>query len=226
MILLNSRSIIAALALLFLPPAIATAQGVFDLGPLSGAAQQLGQELSGPAPADPQPASGLTFTVSQELRDQNQAKFIEGLRAMNEAVANDLAGHDLIGMFGEAVAKYGLKTDNVADAYTAFLIVNHSIVNKDDSESTQAQVDGTLQMVRQTMEAMPDLIDASDHDKQSMTDALFLQALLNQITFDSVKDVQPEGLQNVIDEVRRGSQEMGINLDNFEMTPDGLVARQ
>lgn len=207
-------------------PHLASAQGVFDLGPLGGAAQQLGQDISGPAPTEATPASQLKFTVSPEMRARNQTRFIESIRSLNTVSADELAGHDLIGMLGEEIAQYGLHTDDLSDAYTVFLLINHAIVNQDDSEITQQQVDGTLQMVRSAMEQVPDLTDASNSDKQSITDVLLLQAFLNQVMYDSVKEVQPAGLPKIIEDVRAGSQAMDINIDGLEMTPDGLVARK
>lgn len=226
-----SLMVLAVMAALF---ATAQAQGIFDLPPLvapdaaSPAAPATPSQPAAPntatAPAaDP---SVLTFTMSAELRATHQQAFLDSLRSRSPDAADDLAGHDLIGLLGTANAPHGLKTDNVADAFTAWLMINHGLVTGDDSDPTPAQVDGTRKLTTNALMAMPDLVASSDADKQAMADSLLLQALLNQMMIDALKQANPAGVSVAQDEIRSATRDMGLDLDLLEMTPNGLAPKQ
>ena len=225
--LCRHRAALFALALSFGFAAPAAAQGIFDLPPLV----QPGPQQAAPQPAQPQQAApaadpaALTFTVSEELRATHQQQFLDSLRARSPGVADDLAGHDLIGLIGTAIAPHGLKTDNIADAFTAWLMLNHGLVTGDDSDPTPAQVEGTRKLTSDALLAMPDLGAASDADKQAMADSLLLQALLNQMMIDALKQANPAGLPAAQDEIRTATRDMGLDLDRLEMTANGLAPK-
>lgn len=222
----------AGLLVLAVLAAPAHAQGIFDLPPLTGQAAPAPAQPQAPAqPAQPQAApaadpAALNFTPSAELRAKNQQQFLDGIRARSPAAADDLAGHDLIALIGTAIEPHGLKVDNVADAFTAWLMINHSLVNSDESDPTPAQVEGTKKLTSDALLAMPDFAAASDADKQSMADALLLQALLNQMMIDSLKQVNAAGVPAALEEIRTASRDMGLDLDQLEMTPNGLAAKK
>ncbi len=228
------RASLFALAAALAPPGPAGAQGIFDLPPLTAPGSQAAPAQPVPqAQAQPQaqpaaPAAdpaALNFAVSDALRAADQQKFIEGLRASSPDAANDLAGHDLIGMLGTAIAPYGLKTDNVGDAFTAWLMINHGLVTGDDSDPTPAQIEGTRKMTTAALLAMPDLVAAGDADKQSMADTLLLQALLNQMMIDALKQENPAGVPAAQEQIRAATRDMGLDLGNLEMTANGLAPR-
>ena len=164
--------------------------------------------------------------MSAELRATHQQAFLDSLRSRSPDAADDLAGHDLIGLLGTAIAPHGLKTDNVADAFTAWLMINHGLVTGDDSDPTPAQVDGTRKLTTNALMAMPDLVASSDADKQAMADSLLLQALLNQMMIDALKQANPAGVSVAQDEIRTATRDMGLDLDLLEMTPNGLAPKQ
>lgn len=201
----------------------ASAQGVFDLPPLTA-------QTSAAAQAAPQPSAeneaALTYAVSPDLRVQNQKKFIEGLRALDPTAMQGMDDQDLIALLGTAIQPYGLKVDNIGDAFTAWLMVNHSLVHGYDEDPTPAQVDGTRKLAIQGLMGVPEIMTASDADKQSMAEGLLLQTLLNQVMVNSIKEVSPENLPTVVDQIRTGTRDMGLDLDQLEMTPNGLVAKQ
>lgn len=215
------------------PFASAQAQGIFDLPPLvapdaaSPAAPAAPSQPAAPnAPSAPAvDPSVLTFTVSEELRANHQQEFLDSLRSRSPDAADDLAGHDLIGLLGTAIAPHGLRTDNVADAFTAWLMINHGLVTGDDSDPTPAQVEGTRKLATNALLAMPDLIAADDADKQAMADSLLLQALLNQMMIDALKEANPVGVPVARQEIRTATRDMGLDLDLLEMTPNGLAPK-
>ena len=227
------RASLLALAVTAASFAPAQAQGIFDLPPLvapdaasPAAPATPGQPATPNTPATPTvDPSVLTFTVSEPLRANHQQQFLDSLRSRSPGAADDLAGHDLIGLLGTAIAPHGLKTDNVADAFTAWLMINHGLVTGDDSDPTPAQVEGTRQLATNALLAMPDLIASSDADKQAMTDSLLLQALLNQMMIDALKEANPAGLPAAQQEIRTATRDMGLDLDLLEMTPNGLAPK-
>lgn len=228
------RASLFVLALSVAPFASAHAQGIFDLPPLvppGGEAQQAQPQQAAPQQSQPQQAAPaadpavLTFAVSEELRTTHQTQFLDALRARSPAAADDLAGHDLIGLLGTAIAPHGLKTDNVADGFTAWLMINHGLVTGDDADPTPAQVEGTRKLTTDALLAMPDLTAATDADKQAMTDTLLLQALLNQMMIDALKQANPAGVPAALEEIRGSTRDMGLDLDLLEMTANGLAPK-
>lgn len=214
---------ITVLTLLFvaLPPALpATAQGIFDLPPMTGASG-----AAAPAPASAADRASLDFTVSPELRATNQKAFLDALRSSSPDAADQMAGHDLIALMAAALEPHGLAVDNVGDAFTAWLMINHSLVTGDEADPTQAQVDGTRDRFTAMLLQTPQLIDVSDAEKQAAAEQFLLQALLNQGMVDAVKETQPEGLPGVRQQIAQASIEMGLDLSLLEMTETGLAPR-
>ena len=224
------RASLFVLAVTLAPFAPAQAQGIFDLPPLvqpgtqPAQSQQAQPQQTTPAAPAADPAL-LNFTVSEDLRAQHQKQFLDGIRANSPAAADDLAGQDLVGLMATALQPHGLKVDNVADAFTAWLMINHGLVTGNDADPTPAQVAGTRQLATTALLASPDLPKASDADKQNMAEVLLLQAMLNQMMVDSLKQVKPDGVPAALEEIRKSTRDMGLDLDRLELTANGLAPK-
>ena len=205
----------------------AAAQGIFDKPPIAGAAPDAPSAQTAPATQTPAVRGPLDFEVSTELRKQNQQKFLSAMDATYPGVFTAEAHEqDLMALLGQALEKYGLRVDNLGDAFTAWLMISHSIVTQDEAEPTPEQVAGTKKLAEDAMLALPDLTQMSDADKQTTAEALLLQAMLNETVYDVTKEHQPDNLQKVIEDVRSAARESSIDLDKFVMTPNGLQVAQ
>jgi hypothetical protein len=215
------------------PPA--AAQGVFDMGTLTNtisttANTQAEQKRAGQAIATPSAAaiSALNYSPSLDIRRQNIAKFVAGLKAMNpDAVAQMeqlFAQVNVIDEMGKAIAPYGLKTSNIADAYTVYFMTAWMSANGRTDDNTNEQVAGTRQMAVNALTASPEIGKLSDADKQSFAEALLIQAMMFDAMTEAVA-ADPAGLAKVKGDVKAGAKEMGIDVDAFKLTPTGLVRK-
>jgi hypothetical protein len=210
----------------------AHAQGVFDMGALTntiaGTAQAQSQGTPAATPTAAAVAS-LRYTPSLEVRKANMAKFIAGLKQMNaEAGAQmeqGLAQTDVIAVISEGIGKYGLDANNIADAYSVYLISGWMMANGRTDDPTAAQINGTRNMVVGLMTATPQIAKLSDADKQSFAEGLLLQFFLNEATAQAVTN-DPAATQKVRNDVKTGVQSvLNVNLDAFTMSANGLVRK-
>ena len=200
----------------------AAAQGIFDKPPIAGAAPDAPVAQTAPA-AEKGP---LDFTVSTELRAQNQQKMLSEFGTLYPDLATDLEDQDIIGMVAEPLAGAGMKVDNLGDAFTAWLLTNHGIVKGYETDATPAQVEGTKKLAYEAMLALPDIQTMTDADKQGVAEALLLQAIINQVMIDARKEHNPDSLPAAVEEVRNSAKQSGIDLDKFVLTQNGLEVQQ
>lgn len=204
----------------------ATAQGIFDMPPIAGAAPDAPVAQTAPTTA-PVARGPLDFEVSQDLRNANQEKFLSAMEETYPGVFTPEAkDQDFMALLAPELAKYGLRVDNLGDAFTAWLMISHSIVTQDEADPTTEQVAGTKKMAQDAMMGLPELGQMSDSDKQSTAEALLFQAMLNDAVYEATKEHQPDNLPKVIEEVRNAAKESNIDLDKFVMTPNGLQLAQ
>ena len=206
----------------------ARAQGIFDLGPMSGTVRDSGSAITeAPAPGQVRKgeATDFTFPVSQPLRAENTAKFIEGIRQQAPDVAAGLAGQDIFGILTPVMAQLGLKTNDMADAYTMWLMSVYGIYRGIEEDATPRQVAGTRKLAAATMARVPEMLAMSATDKQKLVDALILQTLLNSMLAESLKQAPERRAEFQREYYRSAKEEMGVDLDRFEYGPDGLYAK-
>jgi hypothetical protein len=213
----------------------AAAQGVFDMGALTNtistsANTQAEQKRAGQAVAVPSQSSiaALNYKLSLDLRRQNIAKFVEGMKGMNPEAGAQMeqafAQVDIIDEVGKGIAKYGLKTSNIADAYTVYLMTAWMTANGRMDDNSNEQVAGTKQMAVNALTASPDVGKLSDADKQAFAESLLIQAMLFEATLGSVA-ADPAQMAKVQGDIRTGAKAMGIDVDLFKLTPTGLIRK-
>jgi hypothetical protein len=213
----------------------AAAQGVFDMGDLNAAIANTVQAgpaatLQAPAPP-PSPAAlaALQYTPSLDLRKANIAKLVVALKQTNAeagtAFEQVFAQNDVIPMIGQEIAKYNLKVDNIADAYTLYFLGSWMAVNGRSEDPTAAQVTGTRDLVLKTLVGVPDLGKMSDADKQGFAEGLLLQFFMNEAMSQAVAS-DPAATKKVRGDLKTGFKEtMKLDLDLFNLTANGLVRK-
>lgn len=210
---------LAALLAFTLNAMPAFAQGVFDLGAISREMTGSGQAAP---PATPATIDTYAFSPSPGLRAQNLDKFMKTLISMDPGFAGQLEGIDLVDLIGQEIAKYGLSTANVADAYTVYFITAFDVANGRTETESQAQIDGTRAMVLETMQSVGGVASLGDGDRQSLAEGLILQAAL----FDAISGAVENDAalkKKVQTDVRNAALEMGLDLSQFRMGPNGLA---
>lgn len=155
-----------------------------------------------------------------ELAEQRQVKHLQGADELEALLSSSQA----IEAIEQTIEPYGLAINNLADAYTLWWITAWQA-----SEGKLAQVDKqTVQAVRrQAMViwlANPKLAQATNQNKQAVTEALLIQALLTQAAINRAGDDQ-NAKQAVTEAVRQGAAASGLALDQMQLTAQGFVVK-
>ena len=171
--------------------------------------------------------SPLSYKPSPAIRRNNQVKFIEAAKSLNPGNANaierDFASTDIIEQVGAAIGPMGLKTDNVADAFTFYWINSWEIANQRELTPSLA----TVQAVKNQVEKMlgdGDIKNYSDIEKQDMAENLLIQTVFISIAKESVKN-NPAEKASLAKAVLDRANQLGLNLDRFNLTEKGFELR-
>ena len=190
------------------------------------AAPETPPAAAAPAEAAPVAADALRYTPSRERRAANYAAFVAKARTTDPKGADDLArtlaANDLVEMMREPLSKYGLRIDDVGDAYTAWWVNAWQASrgrNDDVSAATAAAVRG---QVAKAMGATKLVAAASDANKQELAESLLLHATFLAAGMEQAQG-KPEQLQAVAAAATQGARGMGLDLTKMELTEKGFV---
>lgn len=229
-------SLLLALAL---PPAVAQdAGGVLDMTgmgiyAMEDAVMEAAQESVSKRRRDPGPpvqrAAKLTrYTPSAERRRDNLARFVAKTRAKDPVGAARLqalaASSDIIGAMGKQLAPFGLRTDDVADAYAAWWISAWLASRGRTDLPTRDQIAAVKAQAAQALGSTPAFAGASDATKQEIAEAHLIQAALIESYMEKGRGDQKR-LRGIAEAVRQGARRSGLDLDSMELTSNGFVPR-
>lgn len=155
-----------------------------------------------------------------QLAEQRQVKHLEGAAQLEEL----LSSTEVIEAVQQTIEPFGLKVNNIADAYTLWWITAWQA-----SEGKLLHVDKpTAQAVKQQAMviwlANPKLTQATEASKQEIAEALLIQALLTQAAM-SRAGADPISQSAVKEAVRQGAAASGLALEQMELTSEGFVVR-
>jgi hypothetical protein len=176
----------------------------------------------------PLPSQGNSqFTPSAARTRQNLANFANKTRAADPQGAAKMealfASTDVIGMVGKGIAPYGLKTNNVADAYAVYWIsaweASRGIAG---ASETRQRAQAVRTQAINAMAAVPALAAATDAQKQEFAEAMLVQAALISAYMDDAAG-NPAQIRAVGAAVAKGAKATGLDLDTMALTPNGFV---
>jgi hypothetical protein len=191
---------------------------------LGGVAQA--QEVEArPAPAAP--IYNTSYPASRVISARIQKRFLDTIRWSVSAEARDgieaaFAERPALEIWQELVAGDGLVTGNVADALTAYWVLNWVTANarynlKIDNKPIRDQI-------ARAMEADPNFRSLNNLQRQEMAEGYILKFLIEHAALNDAmrrKDVAALG-QLALASATRFRREMGIDLLAQEPGPDGF----
>lgn len=202
------KSFIRLLAVLLVLPGLALAQ---DKAPSA-------------APFD------TSYPPSAVISARIQRQFLDSVRWSVSAEARDnlaaaFAERPALDIWQDLVAADGLKTGNVADAITAYWVLNWVTANarynfKVDSRPVQAQIQAA-------MAGDPNFRSLTNLQKQEMAEGYILKFLVEHAALNDAmarKDVAALG-KLALGAATRFRQEMGVDLLSLEPGPGGFVPK-
>jgi hypothetical protein len=171
-------------------------------------------------------AKSLDFRSSETLRRANLKQFAQKTRSVDPAGADQMeqmfASTDVIAAIGKWIAPYGLRTNNVADAYTVYW-TNAWLGSRGRNDTLpKAQVTAVRNQAANALLSSPEFTSASDSQKQEMAEALLIQAALIEASIESAKS-DPSFMSKVKAAIAQGAEGMGLDLYRMTLTNKGFV---
>jgi hypothetical protein len=221
---------IAVLSFLFSTPAFA--QGVFDMAVLTNTLTIETRPTPSVSPRSNErkpslaPESSLSYSASAAVRKSNLSNFVKKTRAVDPEGASKMevmfASTDVIDAIGKGIAPFGLRTNNVADAYTVYW-TNAWLGSRGRNDTlSKQQVAAVRNQAANALLATPAFSSASNAQKQEMSEALLVQAALIEAYVDNAKS-DPALMSKVKAAIAQGAKGMGLDLYKMTLTPDGFV---
>jgi hypothetical protein len=185
------------------------------------------REMLDAAPDAPAPnLAALRYTPSKARRTANLAKFVEKTRKVDAAHARDLqnlfAQGDFIEKIGGVLAPHRLRVDNVADAYAVWWIAAWQATRGTNDTAPDSVMAAVRAQSARALGSTPELVNASDADKQEMAESLLVQSALIDRAVDQSKG-NASRLRDLGIAVNKGAQGMGLDLTTMELTENGFV---
>lgn len=170
--------------------------------------------------------SEFAYTPSLARRRANFAQFVRRSRRGDPVGAAQMerifAGTDVIATMSRELAPYGLRTDDVADAFSVYWMNAWGAANGDISSPSRATAQAVRTQVAETLAATPAMRDADDVIRQEVAEALLVQAALISATQETYKD-DPAMAVKLAEAVRKGAQRTGLDLDAMTLTEQGFT---
>lgn len=203
-------------------------------GPLAGAAALPNLAAAFTAPTgmvSPSAGAGavqrFAFRPDPTRRRANIAKFIGELRQTNALLADiieaEMASKDFFAIVNAEVAKYGMTTDNLADATTVFIdTMRAATLPVDEPDATRQQAQKVREQMALVLLATPETADLGEAGRQDRADAMILTAIFIGVTREAAKLQGPQGLKKYADDFSALSKaQLGIDLRAIRITNEG-----
>jgi hypothetical protein len=169
----------------------------------------------------------LSYKPSLSRRRANINNFIAANRRVNPALGAELeqvfATNDVMTELSKELAVYGLRIDNVADAFTVYWINAWEAANGlGKSKTDKAIALNVKRQVEQLMRQSPRFVAATEAQRQEMSETWLIQAALLAPLGKMAAD--DSSLAKVIAKnIRKSALASGLDLDAMTLTKDGFV---
>lgn len=172
------------------------------------------------------PKGSTQFHSNFAVRKRNLAQFVAKLRAVDPQSAGRLqqtfAKSDPIAAIAPGLRRYGLRTDDVADAAAAYLVTAWYGARGRNDDPSQAQVRGVREQMRLAMLSVPAFVSASDAAKQQMAEAMLVQMMIADALVTSAKG-KPAEMTKVKAAIGQGARSsFHLDLVKMKLTESGL----
>lgn len=179
------------------------------------------------------PASGSTGVVSTSYRaspavtsrvKRQFAAFVGSTGGDQAGIAAAMEREDFFARWGRHVSQYGLRRGSVADAMTAYWVLNWQIAN-DVREVDRSQVSAVRSQVQSILGGNPGFSRLDDAQKQEMAEAMILNFIAQSVAYEDAMAANDAGMQRRLQNaaVARFNNEMGVDLRSIRLTNTGFT---
>jgi hypothetical protein len=173
-------------------------------------------------------STSLTYRVSMQRRRSNYQSFIQNMRTKGSAASAEfedaMSKGDLIEMARPNLQKlYGLQTNNVADAYTLWLVASWGAVSDRDENVTRSELQGVRAQVAQLLSGNNGIAAAIDEIKQNMAESLLINGLIINEASLQVKNNPAARKKLAAIVLANTKREISIDLTAITLTDKGFA---
>lgn len=177
----------------------------------------------------PSKLKALDFSRSSSVSEAVKKLFINQISQANPAAQPKLeelfANNRLVTEFDKLLAGYGFSGRNLADALTAYLVINWQIANNQEFSDPNG-----FNNVRKTMQlallSSEELADLQDRDKQKIAETMAYQSLIMMAAYQDLKKANNRtGLANLQKTVYKSVKDLGFDLKAVRLTSAGFVKK-
>jgi hypothetical protein len=155
------------------------------------------RSTTAPKPAPATSTAKLTYTPSLERRRANLAQFIERSRRKDPQGAaqleKELGSGDVFAKMGQALSPYGMRIDNVADAYAIWWLDAWLASRQRNDTPPARQIKAVRAQAARAIASLPEMARASDAVKQEMAEAYLIQTLVLGSIMEGQSGAVPPG---------------------------------
>jgi hypothetical protein len=170
----------------------------------------------------------LTFTPSAQRRRKFLDAYIAKMRTKDPQGAENMkrliASRDLFAEAGKIMAGYGLRANNVADAYAVWWVSSWHGSRGRQNNPTRAQLQAVKAQASRALSQVAKSGRLNEAARQQIAEACLLQAMMIDGALENAKG-NPAQLQQIARAVSQGARTAGLNLAAMELTPKGFVVK-
>ena len=180
----------------------------------------------GRLPAVAQRAAKTRFVPSLARRKDQAAKFMAAAKGLNPSLASSLAPafrSDPVRYAAPFLAKYGLKTDDVADLTAVYLTGAWYGANGRLGDPSRADVTAVRDQLRRVLQGSSRFARVTNAAKQNVGEGSLYLAFVNEALVSTMK-ANPKVKDRVMAEIASGAKAtFGLDLNRMKLTRSGLV---
>lgn len=167
-----------------------------------------------------------SFRPSLATRKRNFARFVAKSRAVDPQGAvqlqQALASGDIIAEIGKGIAPFGLKTNDVADAMTVYLVGAWSGVRGRNDNPTRTQCLAIRRQIIAAALRTPGFAASTDAQKQELAEAMLIHAVMLDQAVTYAKD-KPQMMDKLKAAIAQGAERtFGLDLRRVQLTDAGV----
>jgi hypothetical protein len=167
----------------------------------------------------------LVYKVSNTVRRRNLAQFVAKTREIDPDGAAKMealfASTDVMSIIDKRLMDFGLRSNNVADAYAVYW-TNAWLGSQGRTDNlTSMQLISVRNQAAKALLATLPFTSATDAQKQELAEAMLIQAALIDAVVDDAQS-DPALLAKVKVAIAQGAKGMGLDLDRMTLTTQGF----
>lgn len=165
-----------------------------------------------------QPSSDVSKAVLDHIARQFGGRQPDAYR---QALVRD----GMLAKFDTLLQQYGYDSHNVADAFTAYMVLSWEVVNNGSAMQNRAGIDAVRRNMQQALARNPRFVAMPDAQKQEMAETFGYLAMIAAATrHEFQRKGDQMSLARLQDGVNNTAQKMGVNLRSIKLTSQGFVA--